>query len=316
MSGCGLSVYVCFWFLLGFSFHGFHGVMEFFGGDLGVGFFNDGFGGRFFSLRFGDEVEHYFLGWQWREDRHHVGGALVAAFFFLGSLMFLRFRAGDGELATHEELVMEDFDGALCLVDIEHFHETVAFGAVGVAVIDDLDAADGADSLEKLLEIAFGDIVGEVSDINAAVLDGGGVATTAASFALTTFSAIAAVTTVLGFAGGLGIARTGAGIAGLVAAWLARFAGLGRLDRIRTALGARGTDGFLVEPDGFQQFLPPAKLDGSGHRAALRLSVVLTTAGVAGAFAFATTGLAAILAAFGATAFVAVIVIVAVLPSA
>jgi hypothetical protein len=219
---------------------------------------------------------------------------------------------------------MEDFDGALCLVDIEHFHETVAFGAVGVAVIDDLDAADGSDSLEKLLEIALGDVVGEVSDVNAAVFDGGGVATTAASFALATFSAfsaIAAVATVLVFTGGLGLARTGAGIAGLVAARLTRFAGLCGFHGIRTALGARGTDGFLVEANGFQQFLPPAKLDGSGHRAALWLSVVLSTAGVAGAFAFASTGLAAILAAFGATAFattafVAVIVVAAVLPSA
>jgi hypothetical protein len=216
---------------------------------------------------------------------------------------------------------MEDFDGALCLVDIEHFHETVAFGAVGVAVIDDLDAADGSDSLEKLLEIALGDVVGEVSDVNAAVFDGGGVATTAASFALATFSAIAAVATVLVFTGGLGLARTGAGIAGLVAARLTRFAGLCGFHGIRTALGARGTDGFLVEANGFQQFLPPAKLDGSGHRAALWLSVVLATAGVAGAFAFASTGLAAILAAFGATAFattafVAVIVVAAVLPSA
>jgi hypothetical protein len=216
---------------------------------------------------------------------------------------------------------MEDFDGALCLVDIEHFHETVAFGAVGVAVIDDLDAADGSDSLEKLLEIALGDVVGEVSDVNAAVFDGGGVATTAASFALATFSAIAAVATVLVFTGGMGLARTGAGIAGLVAARLTRFAGLCGFHGIRTALGARGTDGFLVEANGFQQFLPPAKLDGSGHRAALWLSVVLSTAGVAGAFAFASTGLAAILAAFGATAFattafVAVIVVAAVLPSA
>jgi hypothetical protein len=216
---------------------------------------------------------------------------------------------------------MEDFDGAFCLVDIEHFHETVAFGAVGVAVIDDLDAADGSDSLEKLLEIALGDVVGEVSDVNAAVFDGGGVATTAASFALATFSAIAAVATVLVFTGGLGLARTGAGIAGLVAARLTRFAGLCGFHGIRTALGARGTDGFLVEANGFQQFLPPAKLDGSGHRAALWLSVVLSTTGVAGAFAFASTGLAAILAAFGATAFattafVAVIVVAAVLPSA
>ena len=82
----------------------------------------------------------------------------------------------------------------------------------------------------------------------------------------------------VGFAGGLGLGRTGAGIARLVAA---RFASLCGFHGIRTALGARGTDGFLVEANGFQQFLPPAKLDGSGHRAALWLSVVLATAGVA-----------------------------------
>jgi hypothetical protein len=214
---------------------------------------------------------------------------------------------------------VEYFDGALGLVDIEHFHETVAFRTVGVAVVNNLDAADGSDSLEELLKITLGDIIGEVSDVNAAVFDGGGVSATAAAFPFSTFSALAALATVLGFADGLVFGRAGAGVAGLAAA---RFAGLRGFDGIRTALGARRTDGFLVEPDGFQQFLPPTELDGSGHRAALRLSGILATAGAHGAFAFASAGLAAIrLAAIGVpaivtAAFVAVIVVVAVLPSA
>ena len=86
--------------------------------------------------------------------------------------MLLRFRAGDGELAAHEELVVQDFHGALGLIDIEHLDKPVALGAVGVAVVDDLDAADGSDSLEELLEIVLGGLVGEVADIDAAVLDG------------------------------------------------------------------------------------------------------------------------------------------------
>jgi hypothetical protein len=127
----------------------------------------------------------------------------------------------------------------------------------------------------------------------------------------------------LGFPGGLFLRRLaavatvfGASVAGLAAA---RFAGLRGLDGVRTALGARGTDGFLVEADGFQQFLPPAELDGSGHRAALGLSGVLA-AGLA-SIASASAGLAAIgLASFGVAAFVAaafgVVVVIAVLPSA
>ena len=73
--------------------------------------------------------------------------------------MFLRFRAGDGELASHEELVVEDFHSALCFIDVEHLDEPVTLGAVGVAVIDDLDAADGSDSLEEFLEIVLGGLV-------------------------------------------------------------------------------------------------------------------------------------------------------------
>jgi hypothetical protein len=226
---------------------------------------------------------------------------------------------------------VEDFHGALGFVDIEHLYKPVALGAVGVAVIDDLDAADGSDSLEELLEIALGGLVGEVSDIDAAVLDGGRVSATAAAIAFTTVTALAAVATALGFPGGFLFRRLGAlfavigaGVAGLGAA---RFASLRGFDGVRTALGAGRTDGLLVETDGFQQLLPPAELDGSGHRAALGLSGVLAAAGAGGSFAFASTGLAAVgltsfgLAAFGVPAFVAaafgvVIVVSAVLASA
>ena len=198
-----------------------------------------------------------------------MGFGFASEFFFLGGLVFLRFCAGDGKLAAHEELVMEDFDGTFCFIDIEHFHEPVTFGAVGFAVIDDLYTADGSNSLEEFLEIALGGLVREVSDIDTAVLDGGRVSATTSAFTFTTFAAIA--TALWLFVGVLAAVAVGlcAGIAGLGAARLAFFHGL---DRIRAALRAGRTDGLLVETNGFQQFLPPAKLDGRRHRAALGLS--------------------------------------------
>ena len=253
--------------------------MKFLGGNLGVGFLLDDFGDGLLGFWFGNKVEHLFLGWERGEDGHDLGFGFTRGFLFLGGLMLLRFRAGDGELAAHEELVVEDFDGALRFVDIEHFDKPVALGAVGVAVIDDLDAADGSDSFEEFLEVVLGGLVGEVADVDAAVLDGGWITATAAAIAFATVTAFAAVATALGFPGGLAfrglvafLAVIGARVTGLGASWLAGFRGL---DSIRTTLGARGTDGLLVETDGFQQLLPPAKLDGSGHRAALGLSGVL-----------------------------------------
>jgi hypothetical protein len=46
---------------------------------------------------------------------------------------------------------MKDFDRAFGFVDIEHFDETIAFGAMGAAIVNDFHAADGPDTLEELL---------------------------------------------------------------------------------------------------------------------------------------------------------------------
>jgi hypothetical protein len=182
---------------------------------------------------------------------------------------------------------------------------------VSVAVVDDLDAADSSYSFEEFLEITFGDIIGEVSDVNAAVFDGGGVS--AALPSAFTVAAVAALGTgrcrVI-FAGGRGF---GAGVAGFCAA---RFAGFLGIDSVGTALGAWWADGFLVEAYGLKEFLPPVELDGSGHRATLGFARVLTCAG-APAFAFTSTRLATVgLAAFCVLAFGVFVVITAVLPSA
>ena len=125
------------------------------------------------SDRFVDQIEDFlFLGIDRCKGRDRGRGGRASAFFFFRFIVILRFRTRDGDLTSHEKLIMKDFDRALGFVDIEHLDEPVAFGAVGAAVIDDLDAADGTDTFEELFKIALGRVVGEVSNINAAVLDG------------------------------------------------------------------------------------------------------------------------------------------------
>ena len=100
---------------------------------------------------------------------------LVLVFSFL---VILGFRAGDGELAAHEELVVQDFNGALGFVNIDHLDKAVAFRAVSVAVVNDLHTTDCTDAFEEFLKVAFGHIVGEVANVNAAVLNAGRISTT------------------------------------------------------------------------------------------------------------------------------------------
>jgi hypothetical protein len=45
---------------------------------------------------------------------------------------------------------MKDFNRAFGFVDIEHFDETIAFGAMGAAIVNDLNTADGANTFEEL----------------------------------------------------------------------------------------------------------------------------------------------------------------------
>lgn len=128
--------------------------------------------------------------------------------FLLGFFVVFRLGSGYGELAAHEELIVQDFYGALGFFYIDHFDEAVAFGAVGAAVIDDFDAADGTDAFEEFFKIALGGFIGEVADVDAAALDGGWIATTGAVFvsvtALTALTAVVAPATARFFTGGFG----------------------------------------------------------------------------------------------------------------
>ncbi len=301
-------------------FGNFFRCVKLFGRDFRVRFFDGYFDGYFFGLRLFDEVDDFFLCGIFRGERwHHVAGACVSAFFIFGILVILRFCAGNRELTSHEELIVEDFDGALGFVDVDHFNETVALRAMGGAVVDDLDAADGSDAFEQLFEIALGGVVGEVAHIDAAVLDGGWIASTwAAGIAIlavvaTWFAAFrrvrslrAIVVSWIGtwltwftrFARLTWFASVGACVASLVLAW---FAGLLWIDNIRPALWAWWTDGFFVESKDFFQLLPKTQLGRSRHRTALRFSGVLAALAT---FAFATAGLAAVwLASFGVATF-------------
>ena len=51
-------------------------------------------------------------------------------------------------------------DGALRLFRAEHFQKPVAFGSMGVAVVDDLNAVNRTDAFKQVLEVLFTCIVG------------------------------------------------------------------------------------------------------------------------------------------------------------
>ena len=109
-------------------------------------------------------------------------------------------------------------------VHAEHFHKAVALGAVGAAVVNDLDVADSADALEELLEVLLGHVVGQVADVNAGGFDAFRVATTRAvviargaflALALAFRAGFAGWTRLTGFARRTGFAFAGAGVAGV-----------------------------------------------------------------------------------------------------
>ena len=104
------------------------------------------------------------------------------------------------ELAAHVLLVVEFGDGALGLVDGVQLDEAEALGAMGLAVADDFDVLDRADSAEEFEQVALGGVEGEVADVDAGSghLDALGLARLARGGTLRT---IAAGRT-LGLAGG------------------------------------------------------------------------------------------------------------------
>ena len=162
---------------------------------------------------------------------------LLVAFLHLA-----RLGARNGELAAHEGLIMEHFDATDRIVHVEHLHEAVAFRAMGRAIVNDLHAADRTNAFEQFLKVLFGDVVGQVADINAGGLDRRWITTARAL-------GIAAALTLTRFGGAI----TRAGVAGVGFCSLGFAVGLGGF------LFARRTCGLFVETDEFQQFLPPAE---------------------------------------------------------
>lgn len=77
----------------------------------------------------------------------------------------LRLRSADDHLAAHEWLVMENFDGSLCLLDVCHFDKSIALGFMGISIVDDLDASDSADTLEEFLEFVLSCVIRQVAEI-------------------------------------------------------------------------------------------------------------------------------------------------------
>jgi hypothetical protein len=157
---------------------------------------------------------------------------------------------------------MEHLDGPFGFIDVEHFDEPVAFGAVGGAVVHDFHVADATDALEKVDEISFGNVVGQIADVNAWGFDAVAVSSAAAFWAVTPFwAATFAVAAAFAFA----LARWG----GWIAVIGAEIAGVGFDLRFRVlplGVGLAGgagvlAGGFLVEADELEEFLPPTEFD-------------------------------------------------------
>ena len=185
-----------------------------------------------------------FAGCGWRDwcehDRARAALGVVRRFVAFFHLACLGTR--DRELAPHEGLVVEYFDAADCVVHVEHLHEAVAFGSMGRAVVHDFHAADGAHALEQFLKVLFGDIVGQVANINAGGFDRRWVATARA------FGAAAALT-FAGFRRALG----GACVAGVGLGGFGFAVGFGGF------LFALRACGLFVEADELQELLPPGE---------------------------------------------------------
>ena len=77
----------------------------------------------------------------------------------------LRLRSADDHLAAHEWLVMENFDGSLCLLDVCHFDKSIALGFMGISIVDDLNASYSSDTLEEFLEFILSCVIRQVAEI-------------------------------------------------------------------------------------------------------------------------------------------------------
>ena len=164
---------------------------------------------------------------------------------------------------------MQNFHATDGFVHAEHFHKSVAFGAVSAAVVNDFHVANTANAFEKLLEVLLGDVVGQVSDVNAGGLDAFGI-TTAAALAAT----VAAATAFLGWATiaflaffarltwstrlawGTRFVFIGTGVAGV---GLGRARGWKRRGRLRMTTLAGWRSRLLIKADSAEDFLPKAQ---------------------------------------------------------
>lgn len=192
-------------------------------------------------------MDHWFVACdscsRWNRGEHDLAGAalrIVGGLFLF--LEFASFRARDRELAAHERLVVKHLDAANRIIHVEHLHEAIAFRAVGCAVVNDFHAADRANAFEQFLEVLFGDIVGQVADIDAGGLDSRRVAAARAigsAFALTFTAARRGL--------------AGTGVAGIGLCGFGFAVGLGG---VRLAWWAAG---FFVEANELQEFLPPSE---------------------------------------------------------
>ena len=245
------------------------------------------------------------------------------AFHVFALVLAFGFRPGNRHFTAHEGLVVEHLDRADSVVHAKHFDESVALGPVRTAVINNLDIPDSADALEQFLEILLGDVVGEISDVNAGGFHALRVATTGAvgtgrTFARlalftlwTRFTRWAGFTRLARFARWTGVALFGAGIPSVglgstVAAreWSGLDLAVGPFCSF-ISLKASRQCGFFVESDGLEDFLPESQLGRCVFAWSLRAEFVGT-----GAF-FTTVGMITMV-----TPRVARVMISAVTPSA
>jgi hypothetical protein len=114
---------------------------------------------------------------------------------------------------------MEDFDGALSFIDAELFDESIAFGSVGVFVVNHFYGAHRADTFEEFFEVGFGGLVGQIAEVKPSGLDianGSGLAlarwTRLTWFTGCFFANIARITARLSLWWGVGFVGCGAGL--------------------------------------------------------------------------------------------------------
>jgi hypothetical protein len=94
-----------------------------------------------------------------------VGAGVIAATDWLCAAQL--------ERAAHEVFPAEFCHGATRFIHGTHGHKGKSFGALSAVVDHDFGIADAADTIEQLEKVAFGSIVGEITDVKAVSGDTG-----------------------------------------------------------------------------------------------------------------------------------------------